>query len=112
MISFDSYNISGAERLPNGNTLTWEGAPGRIFEVTRKGHIVWEYINPFFVPRAAQVIRNTEASVATPVPNLGESGLVNMTFRSHRYSPDHPALQGKDLNPAHYANLNPPYATK
>ena len=46
-ISFFSYHISGAERLPNGNTLICEGAPGRIFEVTPTQEIVWEYINPF-----------------------------------------------------------------
>jgi len=27
-------NISGAQRLPNGNTLITEGAGGRVFEVT------------------------------------------------------------------------------
>ena len=45
-ISFFSYNISSAERQPNGNTVICEGAPGRIFEVTAAGEIVWEYINP------------------------------------------------------------------
>ena len=45
---FFSTNISGAQRLPNGNTLITEGAPGRIFEVTSEGgNIVWEYISPF-----------------------------------------------------------------
>ena len=46
-ISFYSYNISSAERQPNGNTLICEGAPGRMFEVTPSGEVVWEYINPF-----------------------------------------------------------------
>ena len=41
---FFSFNISSAQRLPNGNTLITEGAPGRIFEVTREGDIVWEYM--------------------------------------------------------------------
>ena len=45
---FFSWNVSGAQRLPNGNTLITEGAPGRAFEVTVDGEIVWEYINPFF----------------------------------------------------------------
>jgi len=40
--------ISGAQRLLNGNTLITEGQPGRVFEVTKKGKIVWEYINPNF----------------------------------------------------------------
>ncbi len=43
--NFFSRNISGAQRLPNGNTLITEGAPGRVFEVTPGGAIVWEYMN-------------------------------------------------------------------
>jgi hypothetical protein len=44
--NFFSTNISGAQRLPNGNTLITEGAPGRVFEVTPQRRIVWEYMNP------------------------------------------------------------------
>ena len=42
---FYSMNISGAQRLPNGNTLITEGASGRIFEITPEKKIVWEYMN-------------------------------------------------------------------
>ena len=45
---FFSTNISGAQRLPNGNTLITEGAGGRVFEVTNDSAIVWEYMNPLF----------------------------------------------------------------
>ncbi len=45
---FFSFNVSSAQRLPNGNTLITEGATGRTFEVTVDGEIVWEYINPYF----------------------------------------------------------------
>jgi hypothetical protein len=45
---FFSTNISGAQRLPNGNTLVTAGAGGRMFEVTREGAIVWEYMYPQF----------------------------------------------------------------
>jgi hypothetical protein len=45
---FFSTNISSAQRLPHGNTLIDAGAPGRMFEVTRDGTIVWEYMNPLF----------------------------------------------------------------
>jgi hypothetical protein len=38
-----SSNISGAQRLPNGNTLITEGARGRLLEVTKEGKTVWEY---------------------------------------------------------------------
>jgi hypothetical protein len=45
---FFSTNISSAQRLPNGNTLVTAGAGGRLFEVTRDGAIVWEYMFPLF----------------------------------------------------------------
>ncbi|MHB1557575.1 MAG: aryl-sulfate sulfotransferase [Isosphaeraceae bacterium] len=44
---FFSSFISGAQRLPNGNTLICSGANGTIFEVTSDKTIVWKYINPF-----------------------------------------------------------------
>lgn len=43
---FFSYYISSAQRLPNGNTLITEGSNGRVFEVTNKSEIVWEYDTP------------------------------------------------------------------
>lgn len=45
---FFSTNISSAQRLANGNTLITAGAGGRLFEVTRDGAIVWEYMFPMF----------------------------------------------------------------
>ena len=86
-MSFFSSYISGADRLPNGNTLICEGAHGRIFEVTPSGQIVWEYINPFFEPD-----RDGHQS--------------NATFRAHRYAPDYPAFAGRDLDPGAHGNLN------
>jgi len=43
---FFSQNISGAQRLPNGNTLICSGAVGIIFEVSPAKRIVWKYIYP------------------------------------------------------------------
>ena len=73
--NFFSAYISGARRLPNGNTLITEGQPGRIFQVTPEGEVVWEYINPHFAPN--------------------EQGyVVNSVFRSTHYTPDQiPALR-------------------
>ena len=48
MYRFYSHYISSAQRLPNGNTLITEGAGGRIFEVTAKNELVWEYVSPYF----------------------------------------------------------------
>ena len=86
--SFYSFQISSAERLPNGNTLICEGASGRVFEVTESKELIWEYVNPFFFHHEL----------------LG--GLTNGTYRAYRYGPHHPALQGRDLNPKRYDNLN------
>ncbi len=44
--SFYADHISGAQRLPNGNTLICNGPAGTFFEVTEAGETVWEYVNP------------------------------------------------------------------
>lgn len=48
----DFFSISkGAnQRLDNGNTLITNSDNGQIFEVTREGDIVWEYLNPNLNP--------------------------------------------------------------
>jgi hypothetical protein len=43
---FFSFFISGAQRLPNGNTLICSGANGTVFEVTPDKEVVWKYVNP------------------------------------------------------------------
>ena len=40
---FYSPITGGAQRLPNGNTLTTLGTRGQILEVTSSGRIVWDY---------------------------------------------------------------------
>jgi hypothetical protein len=54
MTSFFSHYISSAQRLPNGNTMIDEGADGRMFEVTPKYEIVWEYVSPYFDEKETQ----------------------------------------------------------
>jgi hypothetical protein len=90
-MSFYSFHISSAERLPNGNTMTCEGAHGRMFEITPTGDIVWEYINPFFAPDRT-------------------GGVANATFRAHRFGPEFTGFVGRDLDPANYGNLNRLYS--
>ena len=49
--------ISGAHRLPNGNTMICSGPNGTLFEVTPQKELVWKYVNPVkggFVPRQGQ----------------------------------------------------------
>jgi len=82
--NFYSPYISGAQRLPNGNTLITEGNYGRLFEVTRDQEIVWEYVNPFFGHQ--QITKD---------PSLAALGEQNAVFRAFRYAPtDIPWLKG------------------
>lgn len=42
---FYAANISGVQRLPNGNTLICDGPSGHIFEVNSSGETLWSYQN-------------------------------------------------------------------
>ncbi|MCD6284801.1 MAG: aryl-sulfate sulfotransferase [Anaerolineae bacterium] len=55
--SFCSRYISGAQRLPNGNTLICEGASCHLFEVTPDKEVVWDYVSPFKEEGALAVYR-------------------------------------------------------
>ena len=84
---FFSNYISGADRLWSGSVLVCEGSSGRLFEVTREQEVVWEWINPFV--------------------NFRRTGEIALgIYRAHRYSADHPAFAGRDLDPAAHGNLN------
>ncbi|WP_254810896.1 aryl-sulfate sulfotransferase [Natronosalvus amylolyticus] len=58
--------ISGAQRLPNGNTLICEGTKAHLFEVTPDGEVVWDFVSPF-----------------------GEEGSMGNVYRCLRYSPEY-----------------------
>ncbi|MFD1330585.1 aryl-sulfate sulfotransferase [Methylopila musalis] len=75
--NFFSPYISGAQRLPNGNTLITEGNYGRIFEVTPDREIVWEFVNPHFGTQ--QITSDASPAVA---------GEQNSVFRAFRYAPE------------------------
>ena len=82
---FYSPRISGAQRLPGGNTLIAEGDSGYLFEITPDGDIVWEY-----------QVRST-----TTRGGAGGTG-ANAVFRAIRYPADHPgilALLGEPASP-------------
>lgn len=78
--------ISGAHRLPNGNTFICAGPQGRHFEVTPEGAVVWEYRNPFH----------------GDVPGWSPPGVEQVpygTYRAIKIPPDHPGLAGRRLVP-------------
>lgn len=84
---FFSNYISGVERLWSGSVLVCEGSSGRLFEATRGGEVVWEWINPF-------VNHRSNGKVAVGI------------YRAHRYPVDHAAFVNRDLDPGRFANLN------
>jgi len=60
---FSSEIRSWQQRLANGNTLIAESNGGRIFEVTRGGEIVWEFMNP--------VRRQSDSGAKPKIPVIG-----------------------------------------
>jgi outer membrane protein assembly factor BamB len=75
--NFYSPYLSGAQRLPNGNTLITEGSFGRMFEVTTAtGEVVWEYVSPYFGKRTV----SAETKLMC--------GEYNSVFRAFRYAPE------------------------
>ena len=93
--------ISGAQRLPNGNTLICDGPHGTLFEVTPAGEIVWKYVNPRVGKRT---LRQGE-SVPLEVVRPGVESPGNLVYRAYRYAPDYPGLQGLDLTPGEPVEL-------
>lgn len=94
---FFSHIGSGAQRLPNGNTLICAMTEGHIFEVTPgedgamgsfegEPEVVWEYINPI-----------TEDGIKDTITDHYPCD--NAIFRAYRYGPDHPAFKNKDMTP-------------
>jgi hypothetical protein len=80
-LTFYSSRISGAHRLPNGNTLVCVGRLGQFLEVNANGEKVWEYINP----------------AGTVVQTQGSNPFANDAFRVTRYAPDFPGFDGRVL---------------
>ncbi|MBN2703356.1 MAG: aryl-sulfate sulfotransferase [Pontiellaceae bacterium] len=97
--SFYGTNISGAQRLPNGNTLICEGPKGHFFEVTPDAKTVWEYM-----------VAATGRAGGGAFGGMGGmgGGMASQVFRATRIPADHPALKGRDLNPVAKTEQAPP----
>ena len=87
VFDFNSFICSGAQRMTGGTTLICECTKGRLFEVTKEGDVVWEYISPFYYEH----------------PIFGTN---NMIFRCIRYGEDHPGIRDADLDPDRYKDFN------
>jgi hypothetical protein len=88
--NFYSAEISGAERLPNGNTLICEGIKGNLFEVTTAGQTVWQYVCPVTTTILTQ-------GESIPVDPARTDQFMNAVFRVTRYATNYAGLLGRDL---------------
>ncbi len=77
---FFADHISGAQRLPNGNTLICSGPNGFFFEVTPAGEIVWSY-------------------------DFGDN-----VFRVTQFAANYPGLASLNLEPGETLKAEPPEA--
>ena len=89
-------DISGAQRLPNGNTLINNGPLGTFIEVTSTGTVVWKYINPVVLTGTL----TWSGTIPDDATHPGEK--MNSVFRTYRYAPDYAAFTGKTLTPGDY----------
>ena len=107
-----SPRISGAQRLPNGNTLICSGTQHLLLEVTRNAEIVWMYRNPKRFHRPPQSERNRKKPATVAPADLSQAELDAMRipggvpledggtmFRAIKYPPDYPAFRDRDLSP-------------
>ena len=121
---FSSMFISGAHRLPNGNTFICSGAQSRLFEVTPGGEVVWEYQasggfpggfpggGPGGFPRGSAAGADSSPPDDDGAPagaggpgdarrgNFGgRGGGPGGIFRATRIAADHPGLAERTLKP-------------
>ncbi|MCG1035471.1 aryl-sulfate sulfotransferase [Polaribacter sargassicola] len=82
----DMYSayISGATRLPNGNTLICVGATGYFTEVNYEGETVWEYVNPV-----------GSSGATTQYTSINDGS--NRVFRAEKYAKDFKGLEDYTL---------------
>ena len=93
--------LSGAERLPNGNTLITYGVSGVVSEVTAAGEEVWRYVSPYTLAG--------ELGSEEPIPSLGLPGpyfdTLLANFTSSASAPDYSIDTGTN-EPADSVEIN------
>ena len=102
--AFASLRLSGAQRLPNGNTLIAFGAEGTIFEVTPDGDTVWRFVNAHARSGLHHQGHGHRIGLRRAIPVVWD----NLFNRAIRYAPDYPGLASLDLTPKGTIELPPP----
>ncbi|MDD3877086.1 MAG: aryl-sulfate sulfotransferase [Bacteroidales bacterium] len=92
---FYSMNISGSQRLTNGNTLICSGATGLFFEIDSLKNIVWQYKCP--------------VNGTGPV-SQGSTIFINNVFKAPLYEASYPGFANHTISSGQPIELNPlPY---
>jgi len=91
---FYSPNVSGTQRLENGNTLICNGRVGHFFEVTPQNEIVWKYVNPVGIDGPINQGENPETKRIS-------------VFKIHHYPENFIGFEGKDLTPGDFIEIYP-----
>ncbi|MEM7144296.1 MAG: aryl-sulfate sulfotransferase [Verrucomicrobiota bacterium] len=100
---FYAQRISGAQRLPNGNTLICSGPRGILFEVDENGEQTWQYQMPFGRQRGAPLPPGGTPEGPRPVIRAtgmsdqpGATDVIPFTpfavFKAERYGLDYPGV--------------------
>lgn len=99
--SLFAHDISGVQRLPNGNTLIDDGPHGTFMEVTSSGNMVWKYICP--VDNNGPLI---QGDTAITDPTHADE-YMNAVFRVYRYPLTYSAFTGRDMTSGNFIELYP-----
>jgi len=91
---FYSQNVSGATRVPNGNTLICYGPKGTFFELDSNDSLVWKYINP--VTSLGPLYQSQQISLEA-----------NIVSKITKYSPTFSGFHEKILTPMGPIELYP-----
>lgn len=99
-MNFSSPYQSGAQRLPNGNTLITSCNTGHIFEVTGgpEPRVVWEFISPWMLNEGARPFFGEQDANLWNVDWVADGNMKNSVHRAYRYPADFSGFKGKDLS--------------
>ena len=96
--SFSSHRQGSCQLLPNNNVLITSSNPGHIFEVDKKGYVVWDFVNPRIMGKEHCVIADDDKKVQIQDYEF----YFNMVHRAFRYAADFPGLKGKEFEKGDY----------
>jgi len=98
--TFYSPIFSNVQRLQGGGTLIGVGAMGLIIELDADENPVWKYRAS--AARGRVKLKKLEKWNSLP------PAAPNTFFRAHKYAPDYPAFEGRDLTPKYRLVAAPP----